>query len=142
MASYFSIELDTTPPIMSIEVPINASPSTASYFYISANEALGSVKCWLMNGEGVTQEIATAPVDDKFVAEFTFTNLNMGRCQLITEASDIVGNTVKLITRFFINNRKLQRIDFTQASLDIVIQQTSLLKLNEFKGEVKISSIP
>lgn len=99
LASFFQLELDTTPPILEIFSPNNASSSTKTRIRVQANEELLDYQnIYALDEAGKRQNITFIYHKDYFETDVIF-KFNNQIITIIAQLKDVVGNISNIATK-------------------------------------------
>lgn len=100
MANYFTLDLDTTGPIINILAPSYTTPQTSDEISIVANETLSTYQeIYIVDSQGVRHDLTFTYETDRFVGLVSFSGYPFGPATIYARVKDEVFNASELVSK-------------------------------------------
>lgn len=100
MANYFTLDLDTTGPIINIIAPSYTTPQTSDEISIVANETLSTYQeIYIVDSQGVRHDLTFTYETDRFVGLVSFSGYPFGPATIYARVKDEVFNASELVSK-------------------------------------------
>lgn len=132
MANYFTLDLDTTGPIINIIAPSYTTPQTSDEISIVANETLSTYQeIYIVDSQGVRHDLTFTYENDRFVGLVSFSGYPFGPATIYAQVKDEVFNASELVSKTInirlANTLQMLRLEINDRSATIKVRDRSAL---------------
>lgn len=153
MASSFLLELDTTPPVVSIVAPNYTIPNIETKIVINSNEILATYQdFYVLDSNGIRHNVIFEYKKDSFLGVIDFWNFPIGIATIYARVRDEVYNlsevdiatiNVKEAAQIFITiSSNTRKIEATESQMALMItEKQRKIEIEDISREVILNDI-